>query len=71
MKTCKKHCFFNAKPLPTPPGEGVQRPKVCNCRECHFSEKIKKKIEKVKFAHLSSHTLPKVGLLEKMVPDHM
>ena len=22
MKTCKKHCFFNAKSLPTPPGEG-------------------------------------------------
>ena len=44
---------------------GVQRPKVCNCRQTHFWEKIKTKIEKVKFAHLSNDTRPKVGLLEK------
>ena len=47
---------------------GVQRPKVCNCRQTHFWKKIKTKIKKVKFAPLSSHTRPKVGLLDKRVP---
>ena len=65
MNTCKKHCFFNAKSLPMPPGEESKRPKVCSCRQTYFWEKIKTKIEKVKFAHLSNDTRPKVGLLEK------
>ena len=47
---------------------GVQRPKVCNCRQTHFWKKIKTKIKKVKFAPLSSHTRPKIGLLDKRVP---
>ena len=71
MKTRKNHCFFNAKPLPMPAARGVQRLKVCNCRQSHFSEKIKTKKEKVEFAPLSSEKRPKVGLLENMVPDHM
>ena len=53
------------------PEGGVQRPKVCNCRQSHFSEKIKKKIENVEFTPLSSEKRPKVGLLENMVPDPM
>ena len=52
-----------------PSRKGVQRPKVCNCRQSHFQGKIKTKIEKVEFAHLSNDTRPKVGLLEKMVPE--
>ena len=51
-----------------PSRRGVQRPKVCNCRQTHFWKKIKTKIEKVKFAPLSSHTRPKIGLLDKRVP---
>ena len=47
---------------------GVQRPKVCNCRQTHFWKKIKTKIQKVKFAPLSSHTRRKIGLLDKRVP---
>ena len=64
MKTCKHHCF-QCKIASDASRRGPKRPKVCNCRQTHFWEKIKTKIEKVKFAHLSNDTRPKVGLLEK------
>ena len=61
----QKALFFQCKTASDASRRGPKRPKVCNCRQTHFWEKIKTKIEKVKFAHLSNDTRPKVGLLEK------
>ena len=64
----QKALFFQCKIASDASRRGPKRPKVCNCRQTHFCEKIRTKIEKVKFAHLCSDTRPEAGLLGKMVP---
>ena len=64
----QKALFFQCKIASDASRRGPKRPKVCNCRQTHFWKKIKTKIKKVKFAPLSSHTRPKIGLLDKRVP---
>ena len=65
----QKALFFQCKTASDASRRGPKRPKVCNCRQSHFSEKIKTKIEKVEMTTVAHFRPPQGGLLEKMVPE--
>ena len=64
----QKALFFQCKIASDASRRGPKRPKVCNCRQTHFWEKIKTKIEKVSLTTVTHFRPPRGGLLEKRVP---
>ena len=65
----QKALFFQCKIASDASRRGPKRLKVWNCRQCHFSEKIKTKIEKVEMTTVAHFRPPQSGLLEKSVPE--